>query len=171
MTTSQKLKQQLADAQEQARENLQYQASLKDAIATAQKREQAEAAEQQRLATVAARSESVRKLAELVPRINQSSSQFQKMLLEARAIAAEAGRHRDALRQVAADDALLELRELAPQFNSDSERLADSLSQANELIRRCDESAVRCDWSYQPEQLPMLLETPEGKVILRRRGV
>jgi len=93
MTTSQKLKQQLADAQEQARENLQYQASLKDAIATAQKREQAEAAEQQRLATVAARSESVRKLAELVPRINQSSSQFQKMLLEARAIAAEAGRH------------------------------------------------------------------------------
>lgn len=80
-------------------------------------------------------------------------------------------RHRQALAQQRGNEALQELKELAPRLNGDSERLSQSLAEANRLISKCDAADVRQDSIWSPESLPMLLQTPDGQVVLRRRGV
>ena len=79
-------------------------------------------------------------------------------------------RYRDAREQIRSSQALEELRELAPTFNHDSERLADSIQQAKALMAQCDPGATRCDSAIEGAHLPMLLQTPDGQVVMRPRG-
>jgi hypothetical protein len=76
-----------------------------------------------------------------------------------------------ALMQQRGNQALEELRELVPVLNGDSERLADSLTEAKRLMQQCEPGTVRGAEGWQADNLPLLLETGDGGVVMRRRGV
>jgi hypothetical protein len=76
-----------------------------------------------------------------------------------------------ALIQQRSSQALETLKEFVPVLNGDSERLADSLKEAKQLIAACDQSEVRVDTSLNEKHLPMLLETADGQIVLRARGL
>lgn len=80
-------------------------------------------------------------------------------------------RYRTELAAARANDSYTELAELADSFNSDSERLAQSLAQANSLISQCPPDCVDQLSVWSPENLPHLLQTPDGKLVMRRRGI
>ena len=80
-------------------------------------------------------------------------------------------RYKSELKRVESSAALEELKELVPQFNHDSERMADSLTEAKRLMAQCDEGTVRGAEVWQADNLPLLLETADGGVVMRRRGV
>ena len=80
-------------------------------------------------------------------------------------------RYRTELAAASANDAYTELAELADSFNHDSERLAQSLEQANSLISQCPPDCVDQLSVWSADNLPHLLRTPDGKLVMRRRGV
>jgi len=80
-------------------------------------------------------------------------------------------RYKSELKRVESSAALEELKELVPQFNHDSERMADSLTEAKRLMAQCDEGTVRADTQLTEKHLPMLLETADGQIVLRARGL
>ena len=69
------------------------------------------------------------------------------------------------------NQALQDLREFVPTLNNDSERLAQSVVEARQLISQCDQGDVRVDTSLNEKHLPMLLETADGQIVLRARGL
>lgn len=80
-------------------------------------------------------------------------------------------RYKNELAKSKQNNALNELSALTAQFNSDSKRLAQSLREANNLMMRCPPGSVEQLSFWQPENLPMLLNVPGGKVVMRPRGI
>jgi multidrug resistance efflux pump len=69
------------------------------------------------------------------------------------------------------NQALQDLKEFVPTFNHDSERLAQSIDEANALLAACNPEDVRIDSQYNPKYLPMLLQTADGQIVMRPRGL
>jgi hypothetical protein len=69
------------------------------------------------------------------------------------------------------NQALQNLREFVPTFNHDSERLAQSIDEANALLASCNPEDVRVDARFSGKYLPVLLQNSDGQVVMRPKGL